>query len=107
MIPARVLAASVGALLAAAAAAHGQHSPGAPSSQTQAPRVERSELMTPAERDAYRRQMQSAQTPEERARLVLERRSVADARAKEKGIRLSPPRGPQAGATGPGPPKTQ
>jgi hypothetical protein len=57
------------------------------------------ELFTPEERRAFFDQMKAAKTPEERAKLQAERRAIADARAKEKGITLPEP--------GPGAPKAQ
>jgi hypothetical protein len=57
------------------------------------------ELFTPEERRAFFDKMKAAQTPEERAKLQAERRAIAEARAKEKGITLPPPGpGPAAGA---------
>lgn len=57
------------------------------------------ELFTPEERRAFFDKMKAAQTPEERAKIQAERRAIADARAKEKGITLTEP--------GPGAPKAQ
>lgn len=57
------------------------------------------ELFTPEERRAFFDKMKAAKTPEERAKLQAERRAIADARAKEKGITLTEP--------GPGAPKAQ
>ena len=57
------------------------------------------ELFTPEERRAFFDRMKAAQTPEERAKIQAERRAIADARAKEKGITLTEP--------GPGAPKAQ
>ena len=47
--------------------------------------------------------MKAAQTPEERAKIQAERRAIADARAKEKGITLPEP----GRAVRPGAPKAQ
>lgn len=59
------------------------------------------EFFTPAERQAFFDRMKAAQTPEERARLVTERRATAEARAKEKGVPLPEARPPVAGAAAP------
>lgn len=61
------------------------------------PRLYGSQLMTPAERQAYIDKMRSAKTPEERLKLRDEHRAEMQKRAKEKGITLSEPRGPGAG----------
>jgi hypothetical protein len=61
------------------------------------------ELFSPEERRAFFDQMKAAKTPEERATIQAERRAIADARAKEKGITLPAP-GP---GPGPGAPKAQ
>ena len=50
--------------------------------------------------------MKAAKTPEERAQIQAERRAIADARAKEKGITLPEP-GPRGPGAGPGAPKAQ
>ena len=94
---------------AAALPAGAQQSPGTAPQQAQptpgaAPTARRSqlygdELFTPEERRAFFEQMKAAKTPEERAKIQVERRAIADARAKEKGITLSEP--------GPGAPKAQ
>ncbi|HEY9026248.1 MAG TPA: hypothetical protein VIP05_18260 [Burkholderiaceae bacterium] len=57
------------------------------------------QLMTPAERDAFRQQMRHARTQEERDRLRAEHHDQMKARAKERGITL--PEMPPAGR-GPG-----
>lgn len=59
------------------------------------------ELFTPAERQAFFDRMKAAQTPEERARLVAERRATAEARAQEKGVPLPEARLPAPGAPAP------
>jgi hypothetical protein len=65
------------------------------------------ELFTPEERRVFFDQMKAAKTPEERAKIQAERRAIADARAKEKGITL-PEVGPRTpGGPGPGAPKAQ
>lgn len=65
------------------------------------------ELFSPEERRAFFDQMKAAKTPEERAKIQAERRAIADARAKEKGITL-PEVGPRTpGGPGPGAPKAQ
>jgi hypothetical protein len=58
------------------------------------------ELFTPEERKAFFDQMKAAKTPEERTKIQAERRTTAEARAKEKGITLPepPPRAPAPGA---------
>jgi len=61
------------------------------------------QLFTQQERDDYRKRMQEAKTPEERAKIRDEVHAQAQARAKEKGITLPEPRGPGAGP-GPGGP---
>lgn len=61
------------------------------------------ELFTEQERDAFRAKMHAAQTPEERARLWSDQRTLAEQRAKEKGITLPADRGPGGGpGYGPG-----
>jgi len=64
------------------------------------------ELFSPEERTAFFDQMKAAKTPEERAKIQAERRAIADARAKEKGITLPEP-GPRGPGPGPGAPKAQ
>ena len=59
------------------------------------------QLFTQQERDDYRKRMQEAKTQEERDKIRGEARAQAEARAKEKGITLPPPRGP-GGRGGPG-----
>ncbi|MBX3686679.1 MAG: hypothetical protein KF909_11125 [Rhodocyclaceae bacterium] len=46
------------------------------------------QLMTPAERDAYRERMRAARTVEEREQLRLEHHARMQARAKEQGVDL-------------------
>lgn len=46
------------------------------------------QLMTPAERDAYRIRMRAAKTPEERARIRAEHHQEMLKRAKERGVTL-------------------
>lgn len=59
------------------------------------------DLFTQAERDDFRAKMQGAQTVEERMKLRDEFRTLAEARAKEKGITLPPAgRGPGHGPGG-------
>jgi hypothetical protein len=65
------------------------------------------QLFSQQERDDYRKRMQEAKTPEERAKIRDEARALADARAKEKGITLPEPRGPRGPGPGPGAPKSQ
>ncbi len=48
------------------------------------------QLFTQEERDQFRNQMHAAQTPEARQKLREEHRTLAEARAKEKGITLPP-----------------
>ena len=59
------------------------------------------QLFSQQERDDYRKRMQEAKTPEERAKIRDEARATAQARAKEKGITLPEPRGPGGGRGGP------
>jgi hypothetical protein len=59
------------------------------------------QLFTQQERDDYRKRMQDAKTPEERAKIRDEVHATAQARAKDKGITLPEPRGPR-GPGGPG-----
>ena len=67
-----------------------------------------SPMMTPQERDEYRRKMSEAQTAEARERLRQEHHSKMTERAKERGIILpdEPPagRGPGGWSAGPGGP---
>jgi len=60
------------------------------------------QLFSQQERDDYRKRMQEAKTPDERAKIRDEVRTQADARAKEKGITLPEPRGPRGPGPGPG-----
>lgn len=46
------------------------------------------QLMTPAERDEYRKKMQEAKTPEERTKLRDEHRAAMSKRAQEAGVTL-------------------
>jgi Spy/CpxP family protein refolding chaperone len=65
------------------------------------------QLFSQQERDDYRKRMQEAKTPEDRAKIRDEARALADGRAKEKGITLPEPRGPRGPGPGPGAPKAQ
>jgi hypothetical protein len=67
------------------------------------------QLFSQQERDDYRKRMQEAKTPEERAKIRDEAHATAQARAKEKGITLPEPRSPRGPGPGPGPgaPKAQ
>lgn len=88
-----VAAIAVAAILGAAALpAAGQQPPTAPA-QAQPQRPYASQLMTPEERDAYRRQMQEAKTPDERAKLRDAHRAEMQKRAREQGLTLQGPRG--------------
>jgi multidrug efflux system membrane fusion protein len=51
----------------------------------------RPQLLTQAERDAFRERLQNAASPEERGRIRDEIRALAEKRAREKGITLPPP----------------
>jgi hypothetical protein len=71
----------------------------------------RAELFTPAERDGFRTRMQAAQTVEERMKVRDDKRTLAELRAREKGITLPPhgpghhgPRGPRGTPDGTTPP---
>lgn len=48
------------------------------------------QLMTPAERDAYRAKMRAAKTARERAEIRAEHHKEMEARAKERGVTLPP-----------------
>lgn len=80
------------------------------SNQTRAPQQIRDQeiyghqLMTPAERNAYRNKMRATKTAEEREKVRLEHHALMQARAKERGITLpdEPPAGRGSGA-GPDP----
>lgn len=48
------------------------------------------QLMTPAERQAYRDKMHAAKTPAERAKIRAEHHKEMEARAKEQGVTLPP-----------------
>jgi len=61
------------------------------------------QLFTQQERDDYRKRMQEAKTPEERAKIRDEIHAQAQVRAKEKGVTLPEPRGPRGPGAGPGP----
>lgn len=110
MVSRQILIAAGAAVLLGAATlpATAQQPPAAPPKQAQPERPYASQLMTQEERDAFRKQMQEAKTPEERAKIRDEHRATAQARAKEKGITLPEP-GPRGPATGPAPgaPKAQ
>ena len=100
----RTLAAAAFALatgIAALPASAQQTPPAAPSAQAQRPYA--NQLMTQEERDAYRKQMQEAKTPEERTKIRDEAHAQAQARAKEKGITLPEPRGPRGPKPAPAP----
>jgi hypothetical protein len=62
------------------------------------------QLFTPEERDAFRTKMRKATTPEERARLWNDQRTLAEQRAKDKGITLPADRGPGSAPPGQGRP---
>jgi hypothetical protein len=81
------LAAAAG-LGAAALPATAQQSPGATPPQAQPQRPYANPLMTPAERDAYRKQMQEATTPEERTKIRDAHRAEMQKRAEAEGITL-------------------
>jgi hypothetical protein len=74
--------------------------PGAAKGAARQSQLPGDELFTPEERKAFFEQMKAAKTPEERAKIQAERRTTAEARAKEKGITLPepPPRAPAPGA---------
>lgn len=55
------------------------------------------QLMTPEEHSAFQEKMRNARTPEERQKLAQANRAEMEKRAKEKGITLPQPHGPQAG----------
>ena len=61
------------------------------------------QLFTEQERADYRKRMQDAKTPEEREKIRSDMRTQAEARAKEKGITLPPPRGPHGPKPAPAP----
>ena len=88
-------AAAAAAILGAAAPpAAAQQSPGKAPQQSQPPRPYANALMTQEERDAYRKQLQDAKTPEERTKIRDTHRAEMQKRAKEKGITLPEARGP-------------
>lgn len=60
-----------------------------------------SQLMTPQERQAYRMQMRSARTQEERMQIRASHHAAMQARAKERGLTL--PDMPPPGGAGMGP----
>jgi len=78
----------------------GRRGPGGPGGG----RMDGKELFTDQERADYRKRIQEATTQEERDKIRGEARAQAEARAKEKGITLPPPRGPggPGGRGGPG-----
>lgn len=78
-------------------------SPGAPQASTpntSATTVYGWQLMTPAERNAYRAKMRSLKTPQERQAFRLEHHNAMQQRAKERGVSL--PDMPMMGAGGGG-----
>lgn len=85
-----ILPAAAFVLLASASAAAAQQ----PSPETRS-----SERIGPPDRAVEL--AQATPRPEERARLVTERRATAEARAKEKGLRLPEARPPAASAAAP------
>jgi cytidylate kinase len=57
-----------------------------------------SELMTPVEREAYRRRYAAAKTDEERAQVRARHVKEMEERARLQGLQLSPPVAPKGGA---------
>lgn len=90
MISRPFLVATVAAAILGAAAlpATAQQSPGGTPQQAQPPRPYANALMTPEERDAYRKQMQDAKTPEERTKLRDAHRAEMQKRAEAQGLTL-------------------
>ena len=86
-----------GVTLAPSARGGYRHAPGGYDARREA----YNQLFTQEERDQFRSQMHAAQTPEARQKLREEHRTLAESRAKEKGIALPP-----AGAHGPRRPTT-
>jgi pyruvate/2-oxoglutarate dehydrogenase complex dihydrolipoamide acyltransferase (E2) component len=70
----------------------------------QSPQVVRpADLMTQPERDAFRKQMETAKTPEERQKVRDAHRAAMEQRAKDKGVTLAQPGGRgEHGGRGPG-----
>lgn len=58
-----------------------------------------SELMTPAEREAYRQRYAAAKTGEEKQKVRAEHVAAMEERARERGLKLADPNAP-AGAGG-------
>lgn len=89
MISKRALVAAVTAAILGAAALPGaaQQAPPKP------PPPYANQLLTPEERDAYRKQMQDAKTPEERAKIRDAHRAEMQKRAEAQGITLQGPSG--------------
>jgi hypothetical protein len=90
MISRPTLVAAVAAALLGAATlnAVAQQPPAAAPKQGQPQRPYAYQLMTPDERDAYRKQMEAAQTPEERAKIRDAHRAEMQKRAQAQGITL-------------------
>ena len=90
MISKRTLVAAAAAALLGAAAlpAAAQQPPAAAPKQGQPQRPYAYQLMTPEERDAFRKQMEEAKTPEERAKIRDAQRAEMQKRAEAQGITL-------------------
>ena len=58
-----------------------------------------SELMTPAEREAYRQRYAAAKTDEERAKVRADHVKAMDERARLQGLKLAEPKPPAKGET--------
>ncbi|HEU4671050.1 MAG TPA: hypothetical protein VFR91_10085 [Dyella sp.] len=77
---------------------------GPPATTGQAPVVYGSQLMTPAERNAYRQQMRSMKTAQEREAFRARHHEEMQQRARKRGVQLPdmPPMGGARGGMGPG-----
>jgi hypothetical protein len=90
MVSRQILIAAGAAVLLGAATlpATAQQPPAAPPKQAQPERPYASQLMTQEERDAFRKQMQEAKTPEERAKIRDAHRAEMQKRAGAQGFTL-------------------
>lgn len=86
-----LIAGSAVMIAAAADAAHGAGQPAAPATQREI--IPGAEQMTDAERDTYRRRMEAAATPEEKARIRAEYARTAEKPAAARLLTGDPGRG--------------
>src|SRR5512134_2762919 len=88
MLSRTFVAIAVAAVLGAGAMPAAAQQPAAAPPQAQPQRPYANQLMTPEERDAYRKQMQEAKTPEERTKIRDAHRAEMQKRAEAQGLTL-------------------